>query len=565
MPSVLDAIADRPLNNVLKSLGHLASRARAIEATEFQSAAELMASVPKDEKSKVMRHTLAILWINECRELAKNRNALSVDALTRELGRYATFAAAAAINADLDVMCRVPADGAVLLPTIGRGEVDQPILSMADVSHMAGEGTTIGHGNQVIHVPNEGEPSPEWQSQRKLRAGDFEIDFDDISFPGKKLPDLIRYVEPTIGPVAMWEVARRVDEEEWRIWQTHFEAVWSMINEHMPNYATGISRTVHSIIPIKVGAAEFRMSRSPAPGVIAMTKPRNPTEMLLPLIEEYQRSNFKVLNAIEPLYTHNALTTELCYYVPWYDSPVSFADLFSGLYAQLAALDGWAVLALMGDKHQKVQLDGAGVEVAQRLLRTEALIDRLLDSPFLTPTGQAFAESMKEGFKRRQSEMAKPTENNEKIARLIDQDHRISWRLRNLHPDDFTVDSLAEAFIAKEKCPDTIVVLATNPPKYNEVRGHFVRKRKMLKDMQPLVLSARQKAHITVSPKDADVWVILSLSHAEGDDIARRALVDFPETVRALHRALDTKHGQRVDPLVLARWLHRLKQPIMEY
>jgi hypothetical protein len=170
------------------------------------------------------------------------------------------------------------------------------------------------------------------------------------------------------------------------------------------------------------------------------------------------------------------------------------------------------------------------------------------------------------------------------IAEILDLDHKISWRLRNLAPGSSFIADLTKRWKDKKSCTDVdYVVVEVIPGKRKVVRGYNraqalttqitgtgLPAEDMTKSERQLAAKEYDSAYelykkdIINDPTDAEPWAGLALLEQQGRTTgAQRALLLFPEVVHELHKSIYGRYNIAADPKETATWLGSLPKPII--
>jgi HEXXH motif-containing protein len=475
-----------------------------------------------------------------------------------EIGQFATFAAAAAIRANLAFELTVPArDGAVMLPTLGLAVFPSlPAEALATITYDRDQIRVVADRHIVTVPADPAEDGEGWLGLRTLRCDIADatalVEFDDI--------------DPSRNGHAN-SLSPRSDQAGVAIWQAKLSSAWELLATRYPRRAGAIGAGLRVIVPLEEqgrgnGAS---ITAQNAFGAIVMTPPGEAARFADTLIHEFHHS---VLYAVMDMVTLHTAAPAAEYYSPWRDDPRPLQGLLHGAYAYLGVVDFW--------RSQRGVLAGpdllyADFEFARWRRQVAHAVRVLLDSGLLTEPGAAFVRGMGSTADRW---LDLPVD--EQARELADRtaaDHYVRWRLRNRRPDPAAISALTNAWLAGQPCPiDPGSVTSTvTPTRRRLAQGDRVRLCGLrLRDPAALgdagasagdlayvrdeFSSARDafEAAISDDPDGVEHWagLILTLSAL---NLAGR-LADVPEVAHAVYR--DAMGQIAVSDLVtLGRWL----------
>ncbi len=493
-----------------------------------------------------------------------------------EVGHLHAIAAAAAIRAGISFRTLLPVRrGIVVLPTLGHARL--PGLGPWETAQLVvGDGppriVTGRHEVRCAGGPGDGgswSPMPTLTVEHdgvRLRAA-----VDDID-PYRNAVHLALPV-----PLRGGELGR---------WQLLFEGAWQILVRDHPDQATEVAELLRSVVPIAAVPRFLSASASSgeAFGSALLSVPDGDIHLAATLVHEMQHAKLGALLHLVDLYTPGDGER---FYTPWRDDPRPLGGVLQGIYAFFGVTRFWrrqrAVSA--GNRaaaaHFEFALWRAGVRRA---------MDTIMDRPELTALGHRFLFNLSTVLA---GWLAEPVPGAVlRMAHAVHDDHRSGWRLHHLRPQDEAVADLAEAWAAGRRPPSDALHAAPSlsaGPRVAGLEARAVLVRHLLHDGRsprawppgsadlarqvrraipadlawlagdtPAATAGFEQA-LELAPDDPHAWSGLGLAARDSsDDSAALALVERPELVRALHRALRT--AELADPpgrLELARWIGR--------
>lgn len=469
-------------------------------------------------------------------------------------GYLHTLAAAAAIHAGLDCSIKVPvSNDVVVLPSLGAARLDEGGgFTTAVVSVEAGSFTIKGDHSQVVSG------AAGWTPLRafRLEAGQrlLELRLDDLD-PHR---GLYRPIPPD-----------RLAEADVKAWGELLGAAWELIVEHLPEYAEVLPMGLTSIVPEP--AVPFRLpsaSTGEAFGSAVIAASDEPAALAATLIHEFQHIRSSALQEIVPLHDDDRAER---LYAPWREDPRPLGGLVHGVYAFLGVSAFWRALSRA---HRGDRL--AAFEFAHWRAQAWEALEVVRDDVALTEEGQRFMAKLATAFAPWQDEPVTPEAL--RWTATLAADHRAGWRLRHIRPVPVTVARLARARLAGEPCPpilpegeiDTVsegewpnaradlirVWLGSDGEArlsrlWSQVPGALEGDHRLIAGRMHDARTAYQ-AELETNPEHASALIGLGLSVPTGP--AKRALLEVPELVRAVHRKL-RRSGTAPSFGELAGWL----------
>ncbi|WP_410640818.1 HEXXH motif domain-containing protein [Amycolatopsis sp. lyj-346] len=453
-------------------------------------------------------------------------------------GYLHALAATAAIHAGLDFTVQVPVwDGTVVLPTLGAARLAEDRgFTTAEVRGTAGAFTVRGEHSCV--APGQ----PAWSPLRAFRfeARDrvLELRLDDL--------DPHRGLYHPIPPA-------RLPETDSAIWRDLLGEAWSLIVEHLPEYAEVLPAGLTSIVPEP--AVPFRLpsaSTGEAFGSAVIAAPDEPATLAAALVHEFQHIRLGALLQLVQL--HDDDRTERLY-APWREDPRPLGGLVHGIYAFFGVAAFWRALS-------RARPDDllAAFEFAHWRTQSWRTLEAIREDPALSDAGRRFLGELGAVLGPWQDEPT--TGEAAQWADTLAADHYAGWLLLHLRPQPETVAGLARAWQDGLPCPPLSPggrLATVSDGDWSNARADLIRIRlgengetrlPQLWSLVPEALEADRllvdglvdearsayAAQLAADPDHASALIGLALSLPAGP--AKRALLAVPELVRAVHREL---------------------------
>lgn len=339
-------------------------------------------------------------------------------------------------------------------------------------------------------------------------------------------------------------------------WQDCLAAAWRLLVDRHRPAAEVLAAVLRVIVPVEPDPAACGISATSADayGAVAMSVPRDGTELAVGLLHETQHS---LLNAVHYLFDLHRDPGRLGYSA-WRDDPRPASGILHGAYAYLAVTRFWRTEV----RHGAGRL--AAFEFARWREAVASAAGDLLASGGLTPAGTRFVAALRDEVRPWLDEPVPA--GVARLAAAANADHRARWRLRNLAVDEDAARALAEMWRRGEPAP-------RDPAPARLVPAG----RRALEDNHRLHLAHRllggDHAGTTERAVRGDhAWVRGDLGTARraylkrvfeepGDDAAwagvalvsrQRALRETPEVVAAVYRLV---RDEGVDVPRLAEWI----------
>jgi HEXXH motif-containing protein len=510
--------------------------------------------------AEVLGYPMVGAWAAYCLRRLR-RPGDGVAPLWIDLAQLSSIAAAAAIRAGLDFEIVVPVRGGlVLLPTLGCASVASTAQwGAATVSGASGSYQVRGQ-HTVIPLPaRPGEDGPGWAALRRI----------EVAHGGRSLVVDIDDVDPYRDCYRMAPTGR-LDAAAVAGWRAVLEQAWELLVRHHPGRVPDLTGRPITVVPV-VGSGSRRQVNATARdaiGAMALSPPPDALALALSLVHEYQHSKLGALLDLLPLYD---LADTRRFYSPWRADPRPVGGVLQGAYAFLAVTDFWH--RHVTRPHPMVSVPGAQYELARGRGQVRAAVETMAASGALTVAGGRFVAGIAEAVEG----LAAPVPDHVlAMARLGLDDHRVSWRLRNVQVDTGYVDALADAWLrGTDRPPDARfarVVVCEDERQPDEPRQELVRRTAHgpgLRAVTPIgepgdvdlvagdhATAARAYlAEIRAGSSRVEPWAGLAVARAWiGPDRAAEVYATAPELLYALFARL-REAGRETDPDSLAHWL----------
>ncbi|MEV4639257.1 HEXXH motif-containing putative peptide modification protein [Actinoplanes sp. NPDC049548] len=320
-------------------------------------------------------------------------------------------------------------------------------------------------------------------------------------------------------------------------WQEMFAAAWRLLVERVRPDAEVLATVLDCVVPVRPDPAARGISATSADayGAVAISEPADPAAFAVGLLHETQHS---ILNAVQYLFDLLQAPDTLGY-SPWRDDPRPASGVLHGAYAYLTVTRFWRTLP--GDPL-------ARFEFARWRAAVAAAAEGLRD---LTPAGERFVGALRAEVRPWLGEPVDAA-----ILRLAEganRDHRLRWRLRNLHVGPADAAALASAWRRGVRLPPVTSVLRPAPRRALETSARLDLTHRLLRGL-PLDGAEGDLAYVRgddaaalrayrKNPGDRSAWAGMFLAGG---------LRGAPEIAAAAHEAL---RDDAPDPLAVARWV----------
>ncbi len=526
----------------------------------------------------LLDHPYTGAWASYTIRLLRSR-ITGVCPLWMHIGHVHALAAAAAIRAGLDFHTYIPLwNGGAMLPTLGLARLTAG--SQWSVTEVRCERGQVEVGNEAgsVCLPRTlVADTPGWWSIRQLvmRAGEhvLSVRLDDLD-PYRGL------YEPVLP--------QRLDAAEVDVWHALLDEAWPLIVHHLPDIAYALPAGLDSLVPRP--AVPFRMpsaSTGEAFGSAIISRPLDAVSLAATLVHEFQHIRLGGVLHLTRLHEEDARER---FYTPWRDDPRPIGGVLQGVYAFFGVTAFWRALARAGAPDRR-----AAFEFAYWRDQTWRTLCVLRDDLSLTAVGRRFVDGI--------AERLGPWQDESVAADLADVvgaaavDHYAGWRIRHVRPNPYAVADLAETWLAGRARPATPQLATDRVPtpvpdgSWSRARVDLIRlslgeasitdqarrpiSRSRLAERWATVPGATAadfayadrrftdavRAYRAELAADADrptSWVGLGLAlSASGTSPAARALLGYPELVRAVYRKIQNSIGGPPTPDDLAAWIGR--------
>lgn len=512
----------------------------------------------------ILEHPYTGAWLAHTIPLVGKLRAEHKYPIWIDIGHVHALAAAAAIRAGLCFEARIPVrNGEAILPTLGMARLQgaEP-WSVADV-HADTDGVRVIGATGEVHLPAD--PSadgPGWWGLRRLMTPDdgrprLEVRLDDLD-PYRDLH------EPVF--------AERLEYEEVEIWANLLDDAWELILECVPTLADGFSDGFDSLVPRPAAPFQYLSgSSSETFGSAVIARPPNAKLLASALVHEFQHSRLHALMQLVPLHDEDRAER---FYTLWRNDPRPLGGVIHGIYAFFGMTAFWRALAnRQGDRR-------AWFEFAYGRLGTWRSLTEVRSDPKLNQHGRRFLDGVADRLGPWREEVV--PENIAALAENAAIDHYSGWRLRHMRPNAGAVALLTNGWLNGTPTP---VALQTDQPPVSEPDGEWTGSRTELirlrldeparfHDVWPTVPGAIEadlayvsgqaseaadgyEAELESEPDSVTAWAGLGLARSAQEPTGpdARALITYPEVVRAVHREIRFRTAIAPAPRELARWI----------
>jgi HEXXH motif-containing protein len=470
-----------------------------------------------------------------------------------DLGHLAAVAAAAAVRAGLPVEIAVPLRGGVAsLPTLGQAHL--PSGASYGVAVVSGDrmGYRIEGVNGSVAIP---EPSyldaDGWSGLRRL-------------VPSRGTESIAVYLDdldPYRGGHGL-AAAPRLDDDTYDGWSSLFAAALKRLATHHPQRLAELAGWPLAVVPLVDTSddAGANATARDSVGAMALTPPPNPIALAHSVIHEYQHSKLGAILDLVDLYDRQDVRR---YYSPWRADPRPLSGLLQGVYAFLAVAEAWS--AYVDSPPDGLSAQHVWYEFVRTRAQVAAALTTVAGSRALTPAGRRFVAGVRDRVDTLCAVAAPP--DLVRLADLVNDDHRLTWRVRNIRVGSGYLDALVEAWRSGARCPHptaeaTVAVAApayAEEPRHELVR-HLVAGRAVhgraadlaLVDGEHSVAAAAFLAGIRAEPRRVDGWTgLAAVRIGSAPDAVARVYRDRLEVLVTMYDRL----GGAADPDALAEWL----------
>jgi HEXXH motif-containing protein len=536
-----------------------------------ESAWELLVRVHKKSPAafeRILSHPYTGFWESYTMRLLRD-HITGVCPLWMHIGHLNALAAAAAIRAELDFEIEIPLwNGCAMLPTLGLARLTTDSRwSVARVRADRGL-ITVSDADDVVRVPRQASPDgPHWWEVRRLtvRTGwhGLSVYLDDL--------DPYRGLLEPVPP-------QRLDTSEVEEWRSLLDGAWRLIVRYLPDLADAMNAGLDSLVPRPT--IPFRLpsaSTGESFGSAIVGLPADAASLAATLVHEFQHICLGGILHLTPLHREDHRER---FYTGWRDDPRPIGGVLQGVYAFFGVSAFWRALARSGTEATKRR---AAFEFAYWRGETWRTLRVLRTDPGLTPAGRRFANGITEVLGPWQDEPV-PADLAGYAAVLAD-DHYAGWRIRFVRPDPSIVATIAEAWRAghsrlgalappDDRSPTPVPDGSWSRARADLIRLRMTEPRDAVEAMWSAIpdVTASDYAYamglfaqaergyrreLAIDPDRPSAWIGLGLAlSAQGTSPAGRALLRYPELVRAAHRKIRAATTAPA-PDELADWIGR--------
>ncbi|MES4904048.1 MULTISPECIES: HEXXH motif domain-containing protein [unclassified Streptomyces] len=523
---------------------------------------------------RLLLHPPVGAWLSRCLRrlrgiVGEGEQETTAVPLWLETGYLHTVAASAALLAGIDF--RIPVgvrDGGVMLPALGFVDLAGCDVPVAEIVADGAGGRAVRAGSRAVPLPSDLTLDAKgWHPLRRLhgRHPDHPCSpyLDDLD----PYRDFLRPTAPA-----------RLSEPEARRWQEHFDSAWALVAGQSNVDPAGVAGCLLSVVPVRYPARTepFSASSPEAYGCVLLNPPTDPATLAASLIHEAQHVKLSALLDLVPL-MHGG--TEESHYAPWRMDPRPLRGLLHGVYAFLGVTAFWqAYRHVAADETTRTV---AEFEFALRRAQTSHGLRTLRTHADLTDLGDRFLRGVEDRLAAWFTEPV--SEGPLRAAEDINLDHRLLYRLHHLHPDPGRTGQWARARRLGRPAPDTLPTTALRASRTAVAARPDLMRLRLRDPAGFALLREKPEEHpfdgadallradldwaagdtvaaldgyrdrLAERPDDLPAWSGLALAMPPGP--AREALLDCPEVVLAVHRALRDPAGGGPDPVALAHWI----------
>ncbi|GAA4611693.1 HEXXH motif domain-containing protein [Actinoallomurus liliacearum] len=388
-----------------------ARRVGHVEAERTRQAYRLLAELQRrhpEEAEAVLGHPATGAWA-----LGALRALQGAEAPGRprtDPAGLSALAAAVMIRAGVRGAVRVPAaDGAVMLPSLGRADVpgDEVLV------RSSGRGAEVTAPGVRVAIPADPRTdAPGWHGLRTVTA----------SAHGFTIRAVLDDLDAWRLPGAM--VGARLGGAEVAEWRSLLEEAWEVLTCHHWTTATECQTIVRALVPLLAPSSGQRSASSRETfGAVGTSRPVDALGLAVTFAHEVQHAKLAaVLDTVSLIRSDSGRR----YYAPWREDPRPVEGLLQGAYAHLGVSGFWR-----RQRHHERGMAAMRAHAQFARWRTAALrVTRtLLASGELTDEGMAFATGMRRTLEAWEAEHV-PAPALLRARREAEQ-HRTRWRLRN--------------------------------------------------------------------------------------------------------------------------------------
>ncbi|MFE7231330.1 HEXXH motif-containing putative peptide modification protein [Streptomyces sp. NPDC001231] len=500
-----------------------------------------------------------------------------------DLGQFQALAAAAALRAGVPAVLRVPAHrGMVWLPGAGvAGPVAQRRWSEAEV-RLEGDGAVVRGELAQVRLPRlSTTSSPGWRPLRVVRSRTPRA--NDTTAAGPWLDTVTPYRDFARYP----RCPDRLGERRLQLWENRLAGAYALLDEESPVDAAALKALVRMLVPRSFpttrGGLVASASSLDAFGAVSLSLPYDVTQTAAVLVHESRHQQLNALLSLVQLVQvgEDRLGdpgVRRLYYAPWRSDPRPVLGLLHGVFAFAGVAGFWRTHRAHATGAEAQRAD---FEFAVYREQVREAVASLTTEEALTEAGRLFVDEIAALVEEWQQDDV--TNGPRALAEHYCTLRRAVWRARHLEIARPTAERLATAWAAGKAAPQ--LPTSTLRPRSDLIRpdtfgplaryrlsapDRFARRRRQEdKSGDP----ARRAEYAAVAghadeaalgyaewaerdPHDAEAWIGAVLALPEPARAPGAALLlDRPEVVAGVRRAVAAAGGGLPAPLDLAAWL----------
>jgi HEXXH motif-containing protein len=546
---------------------------RAVHAAQLHRAVAALDSLQRQHSepaARVFGYPLVGAWAAHCLRRLRSPDPLGGDVpLWVDLGHLNAVVGAVAVGSGAPVDLDVP---------LRHGQAALPGLGVAAVGGRARFGVARLHGDRDSYVLEglQGRvelPGPAGTVVPTMVGAWEPVTVWHFEDAGRRLTVVLDDVDPFRDCHGLTS-AHRLPPTERAHWHSLLAQAWQVLSRRHPHRADELSAVPLILVPLQPipGGPGVNATARDSSGAIAMSPPVDAVDLAQSLVHEFQHSKLGALLDLVDLYD---LEDRRLFYSPWRADPRPLGGLVQAVYAFLAVADFWRRHLEAGDE-PNVAL--AFYKLARSRQQLTMTLSTIRGSGALTDSGWAFVHELREAVDTLQR-LAIPEQALIR-ATIVNEHHRIAWRLRNCQVPDAVTCQLAAAFLSGAP-PDHRGSGRPEPdataPRYEEEPLDELA-RLDLADALTLTRSARNQQTVTgdlallhrdypaatvayldeisTNPASDFAWAGLAVARQYGPGLASAVYRDKPEVVAAVCRGLRLGHNAATSaPDAVARWL----------
>ncbi|MFI9809275.1 HEXXH motif domain-containing protein [Streptomyces sp. NPDC052301] len=518
------------------------------------------------------------------RRLGGSSEAASTVPLWADLGHFQAVAAAAALQARIPAVLRVPAHrGLVWLPGVGvAGPVARRRWSEAEIRVGRGDAVVRGELARVRLPRRTEEAAPGWRPLRTVHGRTPRTGGATVA-AGPWLDTVTPYRDFARYPKS----PGRLGERRLRLWEDRLADAYALLERESTADASAVRTLVKVLVPRPFQTARGGLVASASSvdsfGAITMSLPYDATQTAAVLVHETRHQQLNALLNLVPLIEDpeerpGEPPAQRLYYAPWRSDPRPALGLLHGLFAFSGVARFWRAHRghVTGPEAQR-----AAFEFAVLRDQLHEAVAALTSAGCLTEAGRLFVDEIAEHVRKWLVEDVPAVP-----GRLADHYgllRRAVWRARHLEMEPAVAKRFAAAWVAAQPAPPVppsalrprldLVRLDTFGPlaRYHlSTPDRFTRRRRQAEDggdparraEYAMIVGDTEQAALRCAewtardPQDVEAWIGTALSCPETARTAGAAVVlDRPEAVAGVCRAVASAAGRFPDPFRVAAWL----------